>query len=101
VNNKPKLEYSLSYDIDNKIEDFKYVRHPKLYLETLLLVVTNNLKPLSTKYSSYDLLRRVSDSLDPLSLYLFLLYLSASNKLFLLSFLRYIDPCEPFKPRTF
>jgi hypothetical protein len=79
-----------------------FVCYLELRPQTLLPEVVDDTEESSTAHtpSSYDFLRRASDSLDPLSLCLFLSYLSSFNELSLLSFLGKADSCEPFEPKT-
>ena len=80
---------------------FEFVRYPKLCLNTLLL------EPLKYKDTAspraellYNYFYYNNNSLNPLSLYLFLIYLLVFNKLLLLLFLSKVDPCEPFELKT-
>ena len=82
-------------------DDFEFVRHLELYLGTLLSESDQHLKESSDHATPpYNWLRRDFDLPDPLALCLFPTYLSAFNKLSLLSFLGKADPYEPFKPKT-
>lgn len=100
----PDPEFHLPSE-DEDTDSFEYVRYPELRPQTPLSSIadTDEQEPESyepSTSSSYEFLRRASDSPDPLALCLFPTYLSAFDELSLLSFLGQADPCEPFEPRT-
>ena len=68
---------------------FEHIRHPELRPQTPLSSIadTDESETHEPSSSSYEFLRRASDSPDPLALYLFPTYLSAFDELSLLSFL--------------
>jgi hypothetical protein len=88
--------------VEDDTDDYEYIRHPELRDETPLSNGIDNTEEERSDHtaSSYEFLRRDSDSPDPLALCLFPTYLSAFNELSLLSFLGKADPCEPFEPKT-
>jgi hypothetical protein len=87
---------------DEDANSFEYIRHSELRPQTPLSSIADTDGPEPLEYSpssSYEFLRQVSDSPDPLALYLFPTYLSVFDELSLLSFLGHTDPCEPFEPQ--
>jgi hypothetical protein len=87
---------------DEDTNSFEHIRHPELRPQTPLSSIADidESETHEPSSSSYEFLRRASDSPDPLALCLFPTYLSAFDELSLLSFLGQADPCEPFEPRT-
>ena len=89
---------------DEDTNSFEHIYHLELCPQTPLSSIADideqELEPHESSSSSYEFLRRVSDSPDPLILCLFPTYLSVFDELSLLSFLGQANPCEPFEPRT-
>lgn len=92
-----------SYSTEDDLGDWEYLHHPELRPPSPS--PSPSLAPSETPstiqdYPTFKHLRRLSDSPDPLSLFLIPSCISAFDELSLTAFLSTANPCEAWEPQT-